>query len=108
MADFVRETSGAPLSQICPTHIERLSDWRDRLRPGQTVLGPGLEAPRIHRLIPAEYLPTTHVPNFPEGRALIGLVRDAWTSGQRDDPWTVEPNYLRKSGAEEKLTGTHP
>ncbi len=66
------------------------------------VLGPGLNSPRIRAAIPAELLPGNPSLNLPEGNALIELARDIWISGRRDDPWSLEPNYLRKSAAEEK------
>ncbi len=108
VAEFVRETPRAPMVQTHPTHIERLADWRERLEPGQTVLGPGLESGRIRALIPVEFLQTSIGANFPQGHALIDLVRQAWSSGRRDNPWTLEPNYLRKSAAEEKWADANP
>jgi tRNA threonylcarbamoyladenosine biosynthesis protein TsaB len=102
VADFVRQAPGAAPVSTQPTHIERLSDWLARLEPDHFILGPGLNSPRIRAAIPAELLPANPALNFPEGNALIELARDAWMSGRRDDPWSLEPRYLRKSAAEEK------
>ena len=40
--------------------------------------------------------------NYPDGHRLIELAREAWASGRRDDPWLLEPRYLRQSSAEEQ------
>ena len=102
VADFVRQSPGATPIPTQPTHIERLADWLARLEPGQLVLGPGLNSPRIRAAIPAELLLGNPSRNLPEGNALTELAHDIWISGRRDDPWSLEPNYLRKSAAEEK------
>jgi tRNA threonylcarbamoyladenosine biosynthesis protein TsaB len=102
VADFVRAAPGTPPVPTAPTHIERLSEWLARLEPDQFVLGPGLNSPKIRAAIPAVLGSANSDLNFPEGNALIGLARDVWTSGVRDDLWTLEPSYLRKSAAEEK------
>jgi tRNA A37 threonylcarbamoyladenosine modification protein TsaB len=39
---------------------------------------------------------------LPDGRRLIELARALWDGGQRDDFWFLEPNYLRRSAAEEQ------
>ena len=41
-------------------------------------------------------------PNYPEGRHLIELAREVWASGHRENPWLVEPRYLRRSAAEDQ------
>jgi tRNA threonylcarbamoyladenosine biosynthesis protein TsaB len=102
VADFVRQAPGAKPVPTQPTHIERLVDWLARLEPGQFVLGPGLNSPSIRAAIPPELVPSDPGRNFPEGNALIELAGEIWTSGRRDDPWTLEPHYFRKSAAEEK------
>jgi tRNA threonylcarbamoyladenosine biosynthesis protein TsaB len=102
VADFERVGRDGPLVAAGPTRIERLADWRARLEPGQSVLGPALESPRIRPLIPADFLAAGPERNHPDAAELIAVVREAWTSDRRDDFWTLEPNYLRKSAAEEK------
>jgi tRNA threonylcarbamoyladenosine biosynthesis protein TsaB len=102
VADFVRQAPGATPFPTQPTHIERLADWLARLEPDQFVLGPGLNSPQIRAAIPAELWPANSALNFPEGNALIELARETWMSGRRDNPWSLEPSYLRKSAAEEK------
>ena len=54
------------------------------------------------RRIPEEVLvvPQPFWDPRPEGLLRVGLAR--YRSGERDDPWTVEPIYLRPSSAEEK------
>jgi tRNA threonylcarbamoyladenosine biosynthesis protein TsaB len=102
VADFVRPAVGATPIPTQPTHIERLADWLARLEPGQLVVGPGLNSPPIRAAIPAEFMTSGANLNFPDGNALIELARDIWTTGHRDDPWSLEPRYFRKSAAEEK------
>jgi tRNA threonylcarbamoyladenosine biosynthesis protein TsaB len=79
--------------------IVAFSSWLEALSEGVMVGGPGLEifASRIppDRLIPSEdWLPR------PESLLRLGL--DRFLRGERDDPFTVEPLYLRPSSAEEK------
>ena len=40
---------------------------------------------------------------FAKARAagLLELAVERWRAGRRDDFWTLEPNYLRRSAAEE-------
>jgi tRNA threonylcarbamoyladenosine biosynthesis protein TsaB len=102
VADLVRQTPGATPVPTQPTHIERLSDWLVRLEPEHLVLGPGLSSPQIRAAIPAELRSANSALNFPQANALIELTRDTWMSGRRDNPWNLEPSYLRKSAAEEK------
>ena len=33
---------------------------------------------------------------------MLELAREAWAGGRRDNPWLLEPRYLRKSAAEEQ------
>jgi tRNA threonylcarbamoyladenosine biosynthesis protein TsaB len=102
LADFVRE---GPTNCLVPTgesHLERLSEWLARLEPGVLVLGPGLESPRVRALLPGTLVVAETASNYPEGNGLIELAREVWATGRRDDPWLIEPNYLRRSAAEEK------
>ena len=70
------------------------------------VTGPGLEtfAPRLPAelaILPAE----TWLPR-PASLLKLGLAR--FLRGERDDPFAVEPLYLRASSAEEKWANLHP
>ncbi|HEX8203326.1 MAG TPA: tRNA (adenosine(37)-N6)-threonylcarbamoyltransferase complex dimerization subunit type 1 TsaB [Isosphaeraceae bacterium] len=99
-ADFARPAPGAPPVRLAPTRIEPAARWIARLAPGTCVLGPGLA--RLPSPLPA----SVHAPgpelDRPLGPRLIELARDAWRRGQRDDPWLLEPVYLRRSAAEDQ------
>jgi len=102
VAEFVRAAPEAPLVETRGSRIEPLSVWLARLEPGVLVLGPGLDSPRIRDAVPPELVTSDVELNYPDGRRLIELARDAWASGRRDNPWLLEPRYLRKSSAEEQ------
>jgi len=107
-AEFVRTAPEAPLRTDRGSRIEPLAAWLARLEPGVLVLGPGLDSPKIRDAVPGEYMTSNVALNYPEGRRLIELARDAWTSGRRDNPWLLEPRYLRKSAAEEQWDSRNP
>jgi hypothetical protein len=52
--------------------------------------------------VPEEHVTSEAALNYPDGRILIELARDAWNSGRRENPWLLEPCYLRRSAAEER------
>jgi tRNA threonylcarbamoyladenosine biosynthesis protein TsaB len=99
-ADFTRPDPSGPLLRTAPTRIEASDDWVARLEPGTLVLGPGLE--RIGTPLPGAVRTADPAANRPQGRILLDLARDLWDSGRRDDPWFLEPLYLRRSAAEEQ------
>jgi len=102
VAEFVRAAPEAPLVGSRASRIEAVSAWVSRLEPGVLVIGPGLDSPRIRAAVPPELVTSDLELNYPDGRRLIELARDAWTSGRRDNPWLLEPRYLRQSAAEEQ------
>ncbi len=107
-ADFSRAAPEAPLDTVRASRIEPLADWLARLEPGVLVLGPGLDSPKIRGTVASDYLTSNAALNYPDGRRLIELARDAWASGRRDNPWLLEPQYLRKSAAEEQWDSRNP
>ena len=90
------------------TQIEVLSDWSAQLDSSMLVLGPGLDKAPIRAAIGAGLVAHDPALNYPDGSRLIELTRDAWTGGRRDDPWLLEPHYLRRSAAEEKWDTRNP
>ena len=75
--------------------------WQGELPVDGLVSGPALELfaarlPQARLIAPSYWLPR------PEALLLLGLAR--FRSGERDDPFAVEPLYLRPSAAEEKFT----
>jgi tRNA threonylcarbamoyladenosine biosynthesis protein TsaB len=102
VADLLRPAAGAALRPIGASHIEPLSAWVDRLEPGVFVLGPGLAAPRIRSALPASLVTGDPALNSPQGRHLLAMARQLLDSGPREDPWLLEPRYLRRSAAEDQ------
>jgi tRNA threonylcarbamoyladenosine biosynthesis protein TsaB len=102
VAEFARAKPGAPLVETRASRIEPHSAWLARLETGALVLGPGLFSPRIRNSVPPELMNPESELNYPDGGRLIELAREAWAGGRRDDPWLLEPRYLRRSSAEQQ------
>jgi tRNA threonylcarbamoyladenosine biosynthesis protein TsaB len=103
-ADFGRDGSGTALVRRRPTGIESLAGWAGRLAPGTLVLGPGLQLEAVRNALPATVQsPDADDPaNWPDARRVTELARALWQLGLRDDPWFLEPLYLRRSAAEDQ------
>lgn len=108
VAELFRPAPAAPLRPIGESHIEPLAAWLDRREPGVFVLGPGLESPRIRAAMPAGLATGDPALNYPQGRHLIEMAREVYPGGQRENPWLIEPRYLRRSAAEEQSARNHP
>ncbi len=80
--------------------IRRFADWLATREPSAWVMGPGLLKWATH--LPAD------VPNVdaslwePQAVSLLRIGLARYLAGERDDPWTLEPLYLRPSSAEEQ------
>jgi tRNA threonylcarbamoyladenosine biosynthesis protein TsaB len=109
-ADFARDTPGGPLVRRTPTRVESATDWVARLDPATLVLGPAMGLQNLRDLLPghALTLPADDEAHWPDGRRLPPLARDLWQLGRRDDPWFLEPVYLRRSAAEDQWERTTP
>ena len=103
-ADFARAARGEPLTRVSATRIEPLAAWSARLEGPAVVVGPGLESPVIRAAVPGTLaMGFESDPSGPSrALAILELARELWASGQRDDLWTLEPNYLRRSAAEDQ------
>lgn len=99
-ADFVREAPGAPLVALGPSRIEPLSAWAGRIEPGTLVLGPGLRSAAIRARLGIDADPDDPI-HRPSGRRLIELALRALDAAAVD-PDELEPNYLRRSAAEDQ------
>jgi tRNA A37 threonylcarbamoyladenosine modification protein TsaB len=91
------QTGGAWTSQpmrICPA-----ADWLVDLRVNTWVTGPGL-TPHESRVPTANPRVPTELRD-PQPESLLELGLERWRNGEADDPWTLEPLYLRASNAEE-------
>jgi tRNA threonylcarbamoyladenosine biosynthesis protein TsaB len=102
-AEFARAAAGLPLVRSAPTRVEPLADWAVRLVAGTCVLGPGLELPRLRLALPGHVhpLPEGAAAHWPDPLRLPQLAAELWQSGHRDEPWFLEPLYLRRSAAED-------
>lgn len=78
--------------------IERFADFASRREAGVRVTGPGVSKWR-------EQLGTDAHVDDPTVEALLALGLDRYLQGQRDDPFAIEPLYLRPSSAEEQWRG---
>ena len=99
-ADFARPSDDAPLDRLGATRIERLEDWLGGLPEGTFVLGSALD--RLRAPLPAGAARGDSASGRPEPANLLALARETWATGRRDDPWQLEPLYLRRSAAEEQ------
>jgi tRNA threonylcarbamoyladenosine biosynthesis protein TsaB len=100
-ADFARESLHEPLKRVTASRIEPLEGWSRRLRGPGLVVGPGLDSPAIRAAVPAQMQIADASPDRPRTVALLDLARQLCAGGRRDDLWALEPNYLRRSAAEE-------
>jgi tRNA threonylcarbamoyladenosine biosynthesis protein TsaB len=95
---FLRSAEGwQPSSELA---IRRVADWLAAREPSAWAMGPGLH--KWAGRLPAE-VPIVDASLWePQLVSLlcIGLAR--YRAGERDDPWTLEPLYLRPSSAEEQ------
>jgi tRNA threonylcarbamoyladenosine biosynthesis protein TsaB len=101
VADLVRAEPGAALVPLLPTRIEAVGRWLGSLEAGTIVMGPALASPRVRSMAPRTSLPADGDVLGPSGDALIELAREGMAAGGRENPWLVEPRYLRRSAAED-------
>lgn len=100
IADFARDSADQPLKRLGPTQIISAEARRASFQPGDFAIGPALE--RSTLTLPDFVRSGGSSENHPDGLRLLELARDAFQEGQFDDPWQIEPVYLRRSAAEEK------
>ncbi len=108
VARLTRTAPSLPPSPDGETRIEPLDAWVRSLESGTVVLGPALDLPRIRSAVPSEFLAPPEVPNHPIARHLLDLARDAFQAGRRENPWLLEPCYLRRSAAEDQWDARGP
>ncbi len=100
-ADFLRDSLLEPLKLVIASRIESLQSWSQRLDRQGFVVGPGLDSTRIRAAIPVEMQIADARPDRSRALALLELARQLCAGVERVDLWTLEPNYLRRSAAEE-------
>jgi tRNA threonylcarbamoyladenosine biosynthesis protein TsaB len=100
VAEFARPNVSSGLLRIAATRVEPFVEWSARLSERTLVLGPALG--RARDLPPLALRAEDPSRNRPDGRQIVGLALNAWHAGRRDDPWYLEPLYLRRSAAEDQ------
>lgn len=104
-ASFTRDAPGSTLEPVSTTRVIALAEWSASLPDGSFVLGPAFAVERLTTalILPASVRrPRDADSDWPDPRRLVALAHDAWRLGRRDDPWYLEPVYLRRSAAEDQ------
>ena len=98
---FVRDASGWTPASILS--IQRFDEWASKRSANAWVSGPGLSTYRTR--LP-EGIPAVGDSEWePRAESLLALGLRRYRSAERDDPWSLEPIYLRPSAAEEQRMG---
>jgi tRNA threonylcarbamoyladenosine biosynthesis protein TsaB len=95
-----RFRAGAEPVAVAPLAIHKIADWIETLTGDTCVNGPGLE--QFADRLPAAIRVVERDGWFPQASSLLAVGLARWRGGERDDPFAVEPLYLRPSSAEEK------
>ncbi len=85
---------------VTPLAIQTFAHWLATLPDGSCVVGPELE--QFGARLPAGVRVAERERWFPQSQSLLEVALTRWRRGERDDPFVVEPLYLRASSAEEK------
>lgn len=102
-AEFHRTAPGGCLVRESETRVVSREEWTATVQAGTFVLGPALLVPRLAGVVPSGAVtPDDPGANLPQPETIATLAREIWRSGQRSDPWFLEPVYLRRSAAEEQ------
>jgi tRNA threonylcarbamoyladenosine biosynthesis protein TsaB len=103
---FARIGSGDAWQPLTPLVIEPLTDWLARRASGLNpeepawVSGPGLY---VYGGQLPEAVPMVDAGRWdPQPDSLLHLGLARFKAGEHDDPWALEPHYLRPSAAEEQ------
>lgn len=98
MAEFVRAGEDEALERMSATSVRSRAEVAERLDAPVTVVGPGLS--RWDPPWPTGATPLADIE--PDPRLLLDMLRESLAAGRSDDPWTLEPVYLRRSAAEDQ------
>ena len=101
-AEFAREAPGSPLVALGPSRIEPLASWAAGVGADALVIGPGLRSPTIRANLPGvrDVDPDDPI-HRPSGPRLTELALRA-LDGPAPAADDLEPNYLRRSAAEDQ------
>lgn len=101
---FVR--SAQDWRQSTELSIRRFADWLGAREPSAWVTGPGLLKWASHLPVEVPMVDASLWEPHPASLLRLGLAR--YLVGERDDPLTLEPLYLRPSSAEEQWRARSP
>ena len=88
-----------------PLSIESFSNWLAQRNPSTWIVGPGLN--RFGGRVAANCRVVEPRYWDPQPEGLLRIARQRLARNERDDPWTLEPLYLRPSSAEEQWARRH-
>lgn len=95
------QPGGQPPQPLGHPHVEAIDSWLRRLEPATIVMGPGLR--KVVDRLPSHVNVVPHQLWQPRAETVGTIAWRAYRAGRRDDLWSLAPQYLRKSAAEEKL-----
>jgi len=101
-AEFFRQGPGTPLRVSLTSRVVPGILWARELPEDAFVLGPALASPRIRGLLPAHVRVDESIPPEPRADRILAMVQRLRAEVRRGDLWTLEPNYLRRSAAEDQ------
>jgi tRNA threonylcarbamoyladenosine biosynthesis protein TsaB len=101
---FLRSGEGWQASR--ELSIRKVADWLAAREPSAWVTGPGLH--KWAGRLPAEIPIVDAILWEPQPASLLHIGLARYRAGERDDPWQVEPLYLRPSSAEEQWRRRSP
>ncbi len=97
---FSRFGPSSPWEPQSPLVIQAFGDWVASWAHWGWLSGPGLRQ-YVDRL-PTGVKLVSEKDRDPHPQSLLRIGLARWSAGERDDPWKLEPLYLRPSSAEEK------
>jgi len=98
---YRRESQTQSLIEVEPTEIYSRSEWLAKLKPGQIVIGEGLDKFQVDVL--SHVTVCDQSTWAPRASALAITAFELHREGETGDAWKLAPKYYRKSAAEEKL-----
>jgi tRNA threonylcarbamoyladenosine biosynthesis protein TsaB len=95
-----QRADGAIWQSVSQLAVRRFNDWLASRDPSAWVSGPALAI--YGRSLPQNVRMVPEADWNPRAQSLLAPGLPRYRAGERDDPWTLEPLYLRPSAAEEQ------
>jgi tRNA threonylcarbamoyladenosine biosynthesis protein TsaB len=99
---FARLSAGGAFQAVSPLVIRPITEWATALDTPRWVSGPGLY--RYANRLPPQVHTVPQDRWDPQAESLLALGQMKLRNADSDDPFLLEPLYLRPSAAEEKWT----